>query len=117
MTFIKNAPQKLFVDLDWFYLVDALPPELISAAEKRIKLDTFDELDKVDWFVTPSAVLDRLITIYSTSGSFAEANTYGRTLRQVMQEVGPTYKQANEIVRMASANDQIKQSNELASVL
>ncbi|MNI68451.1 hypothetical protein D3C73_1241490 [compost metagenome] len=34
-----------------------------------------------------------------------------------MQEVGPTYKQANEIVRMASANDQIKQSNELASVL
>jgi len=117
LIFIQNAPQKLFVDLDWFFLLDALPPELIAAAEKRIRFATFDELEKVDWLVTPSAMLDRLITIYSTSRSFAEANTYGRTIRQVMQEVDPTYKQANEIVRMASANDQIKHSNELASVL
>jgi hypothetical protein len=117
LTFIKNAPQKLFVDLDWVYLVDAPPAELVIATENRIKLATFDELDKVDWFIIPSAVVDRLISIYSTSASFAEANTYGRTLRQVMQEAGPTYKQANEIVRIASHNDQIKHSNELASVL
>lgn len=117
LTFVKNAPHKLFVDLDWFYLVDVLPAELISAAEKRITLATFDELDKVDWFVTPPIVLERLIVIYSTSASFAEANMYGRTLRHVMQDVDPTYKQASEIVRMASRNDQIKHSNELASVL
>ena len=117
LTFIKNAPLKLFVDLDWFYLIDTPPAELISAAEKRIKLASFEELDKLDWFVTPSVVLDRLITIYSASASFAEANTYGRALRQVMQGVGPSYKQANEIVRVASQNDQVKHSNELASVL
>ncbi len=117
LTFIQNAPQKLFNDLDWFYLVDTAPVELISAAEKRINLATFEELEKVGWFVTPTAVLDRLIAIYSTSASFAEANRYGRTLRQVMQEIGPTYKQANEIIRIAAGNDQIKHSNELPTIL
>lgn len=71
----------------------------------------------MDWFATPPAVIDRLISLYSNSPSFATANTYGRTLRQYMQETSPTYKQANEIIRIASHNDQIKHSNELPSVL
>jgi len=117
ITFINNAPPKLFADLDWFYLVDKPAAELISAADARIKLATFEELNKVDWFATPSALIDRLIVIYSSSGSFADANTYGRTLRLAMQEAAPTFQQANDIVRAASRNDQIKLSNELPSIL
>lgn len=116
-TFVQNAPPKLFADLDWVFLTDSPPLGLVIATEKRIKSATFDELNKVDWFVTPPSVIDRLIAIYSNSASFATANTYGRTLRQHMQETTPTYKQANEIIRIASQNDQVKHSNELPSVL
>ncbi|BBH46881.1 hypothetical protein [Pseudomonas sp. KU43P] len=117
LTFIKNAPPKLFSDLDWFYIVDKLAIELIAAANERIKIATFDELSKVDWFAIPPTLIDRLIIIYSSSGNFAQANTHGRYLRQVMQECSPTYKQANEIIRIAARNDQLKHSNELPSVL
>ena len=118
LTFIKNAPQKLFNDIDWFYILEPLPAEIMSAVEKRVMSATFAELDKVDWFINaPAAVINRFIVIYSNSENFAEANTYGRTLRRVMQGAEPTYKQANELVRVASRNDQIKHSNELPSVL
>ncbi|KRB05985.1 hypothetical protein ASD91_04550 [Pseudomonas sp. Root68] len=117
LTFIKNAPAKLFADLDWFYLIEPLPAELLSAAEKRIMLATFEELDKADWYASPPAVINRFITIYSTSKNFADANLYGRTLRRAMQDIKPTYKQANELIRAASHNDQIKYSNEISSVV
>jgi len=116
-TFVQNAPAKLFADLDWVFLADSPPASLVTATENRIESSTFDELNKMDWFATPPPVIDRLITLYSNSPSFAIANTCGRTLRQYMQETTPTYKQANEIIRIASHNDQIKHSNELPSVL
>ncbi|MGX1179944.1 hypothetical protein D3C76_287580 [compost metagenome] len=117
LTFIKNAPSKLFSDLDWFYIVDKLPIELIEAANTRIKAAPFDELSKADWFAIPPVLIDRLITIYASASNFNQANTYGRYLRHVMQECSPSYKQANEIIRISSSNDQLRNSNELPSVL
>ncbi|MFQ6554474.1 hypothetical protein Q7F05_00765 [Pseudomonas sp. Lb2C1-1] len=117
LTFVENAPPALFNDFDWFYISPPVPAELVAISNKRIMKATHAEIDRAGWLVIPPIVIDRLMTIYCNSASFAEANTYGRTLRQMLQDLEPTYKQVSEIVRMASKNDQIKHSNELPNVL
>jgi hypothetical protein len=117
LTFVENAPPELYVDLDWFYLVEAAPAELLSASSKRINKAEFSEIETAEWFFIPPQIFDRLTIIYAGASNFADANMYGRTLRNILQELEPTYQQADNLISIAAANDQIRFSNELPNVL
>ncbi|KKY59083.1 hypothetical protein QO021_18190 [Pseudomonas amygdali pv. lachrymans] len=62
-------------------------------------------------------MIDRLLEIYQGSSSFAEANQYGRTLRLKFKDAQPTYKQADNLIRIAVANSQVGNSSELPHIL
>lgn len=117
LTYVENAPSKLYNDLDWFYLIEDCPKGFLLAVEKRIETATHAEIHESAWFDTPPAVIDRLLEIYQGSSSFAEANQYGRTLRLKFKDAQPTYKQADNLIRIAVANSQVGNSSELPHIL
>ncbi len=90
---------------------------LSASAKKRIRIATRADLDDPVLFVfdLPSPVADRIVELFSESGSFAQANSFSSTVTQYATDFSK--EQVEMIIRACGENDQIKDSFQVGSVI
>lgn len=116
-TFVLNCPSSLLEDFD--SLLD-LPPnhQLKIAAQGRIDKTGLAELKAVAWlFFMPGEAFNRVLTFYSQSESFAQANDIGKFIRGKVSDLLSPRSHLDAVLRVVKMNDQVRYSNELVHVL
>ncbi|MCC4634491.1 hypothetical protein [Xanthomonas dyei] len=111
LTFIREASAENFDVLERAIYFEAFATD----AKKRIARATIEEIESVLWFDLPSAVGDRLVTLYLASRSFAEANRIGRSLALYASELSLSH--AQRIILEAARNEEILGSFDFPSLL
>lgn len=117
INFVENSPAELIEDFEMILGGPEAHFSLKKAAEARLSHTYFDELKGVSWLSVPEQVLNRLLTFYSLSRSFADANEVGRHIKSVLPECEDVENCLRKFVSIIKSNDQVFHSNELPSLV
>jgi hypothetical protein len=110
-TFVQNYPGEDLSELEWFFEPASLP--LRAAASSRIgKASQVELLDNSMWLSAPTAVIDRLLLIYSYKSNFADANDFAKRLRYHLTDSTEPQKHLSALIAAAAKNPQVRGSNQ-----
>lgn len=105
-SYIKGIPSK---DIDTLELALNYEP-LEPSAEQRLSTATMQEATDIAPFDMDSRIIDRMLDIYSTVNSFAEANSWASDAILYLSDFSEI--QVERLIVLASKNSQISGSNE-----
>ncbi len=109
--FVSALPSDLIYDIDFLLLFAPLRKQALS----RVAVATDEELKETTFFILPSEVTDRFITIYLDSSNFDQANEWAKHLAIHASDFSED--QIRRIVTSAAKNDQVLYSFELGALL
>jgi hypothetical protein len=109
--YVRDLPQDHVFFIDEF--LDYAP--LKANAEVRVAKMDFKDFNISLWFVMPRPVGDRLVQMYAASGSFDEANRWGKLVQQHATDLSKV--QVKQIIEAAGKNGEIRGSFQLRPVL
>jgi len=110
-SFVAALPSNLIDDVDFLLSFAPLRQHTLS----RIAIATREELIDTIFFILPSEVADRLITIYLESQNFDQANEWAKHLAIHVSSFNE--EQIRRIVTSAAKNEQLLYSFELGALL
>lgn len=109
--YVENIPKENLEDMETILSIN----ELVRAAEVRIRRATRAELDEPIFWNIPVQISDRIIQLYTHSGSFDQANSFASTVTRYAAEY--TRDQIQRIIEACGRNDQIEHSFEVGTVI
>ena len=110
-SYVENLPKENFDSINLFLSNE----ELKAAAIKRLRKATRIELDELKSSKIPLEVSDRIVALYSKSGSFDNANFFASTIIRHARDF--TKEQIERIINACGENSQIKGSFEVKRVI
>lgn len=90
-------------------------PVFADSIEKRLSKATRKELANISFWVPPQQALNRIILLYTESGSYAQANL----LASAVKRYAPDYSsdEVHRIIKACGENGQIRDSHEVSGVI
>lgn len=107
---INNLPSDYVDYLEDYYR----HPHLQKNVEFRARRLTLTEIAKAAFFDTPEPVLDRMVTLYTSAGSFDEANRIARGIYFYLPQLSK--RQIYDLISRIGKNDQVTGSFELKTI-
>lgn len=109
--FVVKLPSELFDDIDFFLSFTPLQNQALS----RVKVATRMDLKKALFFILPSEVADRSITLFLDSSNYDQANESASHLAFHASDLNE--EQVRRIVTQSTKNDQVRGSFGLGNLL
>jgi hypothetical protein len=109
--FVRNLPPEDFSDLEFLLRF----PPLRKHARDRLEVATAQDISTNIFFEMPSEVVDRLIDIYLSSRSFAEANSCAKEMMLYLSDF--TESHARKILQGINANTQVSGSVQVGALI
>ncbi|SIT41694.1 conserved hypothetical protein [Paraburkholderia piptadeniae] len=115
ITFVENLPSPSFDAVETL-LEDAASP-FFESTNARVNRASSEDLFNGFWFDTPEAVIDRMLSFYRHSQSFAQANDLAKKLRYGLHDSKKPYERLARLASIAVQNEQVKHSNQFPTLV
>lgn len=101
-------------DMEFIEKMTAMPA-FADAIEKRLSKATRKELANLSFWAPPPQVLNRIVSLYSESSSYAQANLLASVVKRYAPDYGPD--EVRQIIKACGENGQIRDSHEVSGVI